>query len=387
MLALATGLMDKGYEVVFCASPDNEEFVKSHHCPFEPFGKNLKELFSKANVKGGISAQMSPKEGRQIIAEQIEKLPEKVKGSDIILAAGIILGVPTVADYLNIPYRFVAFYPMILGTSKEDPLFNRTMFRFGRFIINLFTKGYINSQRQRLGIQSIKDVWQYWMGDNVIIACDRELNAVKEGVSFKYTQTGYMILSAHDKLQPRIEDFLASGKPPVYIGFGSNPISGKKEFGDIFNKVFEDTQQRLIISKGWADLPSGDQPNILFVDDIPFNSLFPKVSAIIHHGGTGTMAYAARSGVPQAAFPFIADQFENRKQIVRLGLGPETCDFKKMTAESLSSAIMACITNDDFRKNAIAISKKLEQTDGLELTIDVIERALSEPLSYRMQTI
>jgi UDP:flavonoid glycosyltransferase YjiC (YdhE family) len=42
----------------------------------------------------------------------------------------------------------------------------------------------------------------------------------------------------------------------------------------------------------------------------------------LFYGGTGTMAAAARAAIPQAAFPFMADQFENRKQIVKLGLGP-----------------------------------------------------------------
>lgn len=374
MLALATELMKKGHEVIFCASPDNEEFIKKYNCPFVPFGKNLKELFKKANIKGGASGQLSPKEGKRIIKEQIDILPEKVKGSNLILAAGIILGVPTVADYLKIPYRFVAFYPMILGTAKEDPLFNRTMFRFGRFIINLFSRGYINKQRNRLGVQPIKDVWQYWMGDNVIIACDKELNAVKESVSFAFTQTGYMFLPSQNKLPTHVQDFLSSDKPPVYIGFGSNPISGKKEYNEVFNEVSKATNQRLIISKGWADLPENDNPNILFVDEISFEILFPLLSAIIHHGGTGTMAYAARAGVPQAAFPFIADQFENRKQIVKLGLGPNTCDFKKMTAESISDAISECIKNDNYKKNAVAISQRLERLDGLQLTIDLIER-------------
>ena len=89
---------------------------------------------------------------------------------------------------------------------------------------------------------------------------------------------------------------------------------------------------------------------------------------------TGTMAYAARSGVPQAAFPFIADQFENRKQIVKLGLGPNTCDFRKMTAESISEAISECIINENYRKNAVTLSQRLEHVDGLQLTIDLIER-------------
>lgn len=377
MLALATALMKKEHEVIFCASPDNEDFVKNHNCPFVPFGKNLKELFKNANIKGGISGHMSPKDGKRIIKEQIDILTENVKGSDLILAAGIVFGVPTVADSLKIPYRFVAFYPMILGTAKEDPFFNRFMFRLGRSMTNLLFRGFINKERDRLGAKPIKDFWQSWMGDDVIVACDKELSAVNETVSFSFTQTGYMFLPSRDKLSDLVNDFLSSGKPPVYIGFGSNPISGKMNYYELFNDISKATNQRLIVSKGWADLPENNNPDILFVDEISFELLFPQLSAIIHHGGTGTLAYAARSGVPQAAFPFIADQFNNRDRISELGLGPATCDFKKMTADSISIAITECIENDTYKKNAVEISQRLEHVNGLQLTMDLIEEELS----------
>jgi UDP:flavonoid glycosyltransferase YjiC (YdhE family) len=129
----------------------------------------------------------------------------------------------------------------------------------------------------------------------------------------------------------------------------------------------------LIISKGWADLPEGNDPDILYVDEMPFEWLFPGLAAAIYHGGTGTMAAIARAGIPQAAFPFMGDQFMNRDQIVKSGLGPKTCDFKVMTAASISTAITECITNGQYRKRAVEISQRLQQVNGVELTIQLIE--------------
>jgi sterol 3beta-glucosyltransferase len=171
-----------------------------------------------------------------------------------------------------------------------------------------------------------------------------------------------------------VKVFCNSGKPPVYIGFGSNPIVGVEKYNQIFEKVRNETNQRLIISKGWADLPGNNTADILYVDEMPFELLFPKMAAVIYHGGTGTMAAVARAGIPQAAFPFMGDQFENRKQIVKLGLGPETCDFKKMTAESISAAIKECVTNDKYRKNAAEIAQRLQNVNGVELTVQLIEK-------------
>lgn len=85
------------------------------------------------------------------------------------------------------------------------------------------------------------------------------------------------------------------------------------------------------------------------------------------------MAYAARAGVPQAGFPYMADQFSNRDQIAKMGIGPKTCDFLKMTEKDISAAITECISNEGYRNKAAEISLKIKNRDGLKLTVSLIE--------------
>lgn len=379
MLALASGLIRNGHEIVFCAPPENEELIKRYNCSFIAFGPNYKDLFKKnAQMKGGATKAPTPNEMKKETENQINLLPELLKGVNLVLGVGFVLGVHTVADILKVPYRFVVFYPILLGTSKTDPFFNRLLFGFGKSMTNIVMKSFINKKRAAFGLEQINDVWSNWMGEHVIVACDKELNAARDGVSFNFTQTGYMLLPTQITLPENVEKFLDSGKPPVYIGFGSNPVSRPEKFSNIFTEVSKATNQRLIVSKGWADLPENNTSDVLYVDEMPFELLFPRLAAIVYHGGTGTMASAARAGIPQVAFPFMADQFENRKQIVKLGLGPNACDFKKISADVLISSINECVTNDRYRKNALQISKKLQNSNGLELTIRLIENELKK---------
>ncbi len=375
MVALAGGLMKKGHEVTIYAPPENEELVGRNNCRFVPFGPGIKKAVNEnpEGQKGGVAVTISPKQGKKLIGDQMTLLPEVIKDADLVLGAGIVPGVHTAADILKVPYRYIIFYPIMLGTTKDDPFKNRMMFGFGRSMMNVFVKGFINKHRAAFALPPIKDVWAHWLGENVIVACDRELNPAREGVAFPFTQTGFMLLPSIAGIPDNVKDFLNSGEPPVYIGFGSNPIVNTEKYTQIFEKVRDTTKQRLIISKGWAGLSEGDTHDILYVDEMPFDLLFPGVSAIIYHGGTGTMAAVARAGIPQAAFPFMGDQFANQKQIVKLGLGPDTCEFKKMTAESISSAIKECVTNEKYRKNAAEMSQKLQNVNGLELTIELIE--------------
>jgi len=142
----------------------------------------------------------------------------------------------------------------------------------------------------------------------------------------------------------------------------------------VFEQVRDLTNQRLIISRGWAELPAQSSRDILYVDEMPFELLFPRLAAVVYHGGTGTMSAIARAGIPQAAFPFMGDQFDNQKQIVKRGLGPETCDFKKISAEAISAAITACVTDETYRNNALEISRELEGINGTELAVQFIEK-------------
>jgi vancomycin aglycone glucosyltransferase len=378
MIALATGLIKKGHEVIICAPSENEQLARKYNCQFVTFGPEIKRAVKENPEKqtGGVAVKISPGQGKKIIRDQINLLPEKIKGADLVLGAGIVIGVQTAADILKIPYRLVAFYPIILGTTKDDPVKNRMMFGFGRMIMNLMMKGFINKQRANYGLPPIKDIWAHWMGENVIVACDKELNTARDGLAFAFTQTGFMLLPSKNGLPAEVDTFINSGRPPVYIGFGSNPIVNAEKYCQIFEQVSKASNQRLIISKGWAEFPETNAPDILYVDEMPFELLFPRMAAVIYHGGTGTMAAITRAGIPQAAFPFMGDQFDNRNQIVKLGLGPKTCDFKKMTAESISSAISECVTDEKYKKNALEISQRLQKVNGVELTIQLIESGI-----------
>jgi vancomycin aglycone glucosyltransferase len=377
MLALATGLKENGHDIVFIANPENEEMVKNYDCHFVPFGPNVKEqikenaLRKRSPVKASTSAM---KEFKKYIEDQLNLLPDIIKGSDLVLNAGLGMGVPTAADIMNIPYRFVIFYPILLGSGKSGPFFDRMKEKLGILMANALLKGLINKKRAKAGLQPIDDVSKSYAGEHVIVAADAALNTVKVGVTANYTQTGYLFLPSKNGLPENVEKFIVAGSPPVFIGFGSNPIYYPQELTQMFIRISKVTQQRLIVSKGWSDIATtNSSPDVLYVDDMPFELLFPRMAAIIHHGGTGTMAYAARAGVPQAGFPFMTDQFNNREQIAKLEIGPKTCDFKKMTAEAISTAITECITNNRYKKNAVEISQKIKNANGLKLTVKLIE--------------
>ncbi|KAL9667025.1 hypothetical protein QQ045_001370 [Rhodiola kirilowii] len=67
---------------------------------------------------------------------------------------------------------------------------------------------------------------------------------------------GYCFLNLGSKYQPQVEflQWITSGPPPVYIGFGSMPLDDPQKVTEIILEALKETGQRGIIDRGWGGL-------------------------------------------------------------------------------------------------------------------------------------
>ena len=110
---------------------------------------------------------------------------------------------------------------------------------------------------------------------------------------------GYVFLDlASDYDPPKdLTDFLDAGEPPIYIGFGSIVVDDPDKFTKMIFDAVKIAGVRALVSKGWGGLGGDNTPeNIFMLENTPHDWLFPRVRAVIHHGGAGTAAAGLRSG-------------------------------------------------------------------------------------------
>merc|ERR1740120_139831 len=121
----------------------------------------------------------------------------------------------------------------------------------------------------------------------------------------------------------RLEEFLARGAPPVYMGWGSMIVPASVT--GLAVRALRQAGLRGVILGGWAGLgaqmlePELDREelekyaadSVLFMQSAPHEWLFPRCIATVHHGGAGTVAAALRSGVPTVITPCFGDQPDN----------------------------------------------------------------------------
>lgn len=106
---------------------------------------------------------------------------------------------------------------------------------------------------------------------------------------------------------PDLEQFLASGPPPVYIGFGSIVVDSPQRLSNTVLQAVAASGVRAIVSRGWSKLAGDGNPNIYFIGDCPHEWLFQHVSAVVHHGGAGTTACGLANGKPTVVVPFFGE--------------------------------------------------------------------------------
>jgi sterol 3beta-glucosyltransferase len=186
--------------------------------------------------------------------------------------------------------------------------------------------------------------------------------------------TGYWFLDAPANWQPDPElvKFLQEGSTPVYIGFGSMSMfmNGGKQKTEIALQALRLAGQRGILATGWGWLAGENTSRDIFVlDAAPHDWLFPKVAAIVHHGGAGTTGAALRAGKPQIICPFVGDQSFWGRRVADLGVSPLPIPQTKLTAERLADAIKYAVTNTNLQQRASSIGETIRAENGIECAV------------------
>lgn len=191
--------------------------------------------------------------------------------------------------------------------------------------------------------------------------------------------SGFWFLDAAEQLPPPVEAFLAEGPPPVYVGFGSLPAKDPATTARALVDGVRRAGRRVILLRGWGGLGLDDAASdVLVVDEVDHASLFPRVAAIVHHGGAGTTAAALRAGRPQVVVPHFADQPFWAEQVRRLGVAPPPIRLRHLDAERLGEALRQALSSQ-IERRAAEIGKRIRAEDGAGQAAAAIRRFLGHP--------
>jgi UDP:flavonoid glycosyltransferase YjiC (YdhE family) len=398
-IALGVGFKKAGHEVRFLAPSDYEKLAIEHQLKFIDLGGNMQSVAQGLEgqlEQGNMLKIMFEMRGAasQLIGDATERSVRASEGSDLILGGlGALSIAITTAEALDIPYVPAFLYPFtptpefasvlspIRGKHMPGWLNKATFFFAQQMMWQTFRSADNQVRQERLDLERSRFWGPFSIFQDskmpVLYGYSKHVIPVPSDWNDSNIVTGYWFLEPSGNWQPSssLLNFLESGSPPVYIGFGSMVNQDPKETAKMVIDALQRSGQRGIVGSGWGGIQEEDLPEFVhIVGSVPHTWLFPRMAAVVHHGGVGTTAAGLRAGVPSIITPFFGDQPYWAHRVYELGVGPKPIPKKRLDVGKLSQAISIAVSDQAMREKAVDLGSKIRSEDGVSAVVRVLER-------------
>jgi len=402
-IALAKGLQAGGIAVRLIANENYDQLVRSHGLDFWPVSGNVQEIAESPDMrrlleKGDFLAVMrrAAQESERISLLWAKQALVACQSMDALVAGlgGLFVGLAlaeklnlTLVQAYNIPFTPTRAFPGALfpkAISRLGGAANLLSHHLTRQILwQQFRSSDRPARTQALGLPAAPFWGPYHAaalrGAPILYGFSPAVIARPVDWGNEIHVTGYWFLDAEPDWAPApaLVEFIESGPPPIYIGFGSMSSRKPEETTDLMWRALAETRQRAVILSGWNGLQAGRTPDhmagqIFVADSIPHDWLFARMAAVVHHGGAGTTAAGLRAGVPSVVIPFFADQPFWGQRVADLGVGPQPIARRKLTVNCLAQAIHQAVTDRGMRQRAAALGAQIRAEDGIGTALAVL---------------
>jgi sterol 3beta-glucosyltransferase len=123
-------------------------------------------------------------------------------------------------------------------------------------------------------------------------------------------------------------------------------------------------------------LPAG---RFLVIRNAPHDWLFPRVQAVVHHGGAGTTGAAVAAGRPQVIWPFGIDQHFWARRMTSLGVAPPAWPVRALTGRTLAAALDRALGDPAMSARARALGGLVRAEDGCGAAVARLDQITAGP--------
>jgi sterol 3beta-glucosyltransferase len=391
-VALGAGLRAVGHQITLATLEAFRPLASEHALGFRPLRGAFLELLE---TQGG-KAAVAGKGNRLALLRQVMPMLRGMlddawaasKDAELVIFHPKALAGASIAERRAIPgilalpaplYSPTAAFPSpILPVGNLGPLLNRLSHRAMLGLTSLSVRGLVNRWRKEvLGLPRVADELRLH-GQPLLRLYGYSPAVVPTPADWDEwsVATGYWFLDQAQSWQPprELQGFLAAGPPPVYVGFGSMPSQDAQRTTAIVLDALARAGQRAVLATGGGGLAARALPSdVYLLDAAPHDWLFPRMAAVVHHGGAGTTAAGLRAGVPTLICPFFGDQPFWGRRVAALGVGPEPIAQRRLNAAQLGRRIAAMVGDAAMRERAARLGAAIRAEDGVARAVERIE--------------
>ncbi|MCJ8314070.1 MAG: glycosyltransferase [Saccharospirillaceae bacterium] len=233
----------------------------------------------------------------------------------------------------------------------------------------------LNVLRKKINLPPVKDVLLYdYSNEFLHIAFFPEWFGMRpKDWPEKLKLVGFPLFDSVDNnARSLVDNFLNSNPNPILFTTGTGVSNADEMFKECI-KICEKLKKPGIFTGSLeSQYLFKNKACFLHIDYIDFNHVLPKCSAIIHHGGVGTMAQAIQAGIPQIIRPLLFDQPDNGMRIQKLGLGV-VCYPEKFNSKNISPILNKLIQTANDNNNLQTYSSDLKRNNAVDKAVKLIE--------------
>ncbi len=401
-IGLALALRARGHRPVVATNPGYRDLVEREGVefadagpPIDPNAPDAGDLFERV---------MDPNKGSEVIVRELlmpnlretyEELRSAVAGADLLVSHPITFAAPLVAEQARLPWLstvlaplsfFSAHDPVVLPTAPRlndvpvvGPWLAHTILRLARPTLRRWVEP-VERLRAELGLPRGGHPMMegQFSRHGTLALFSRVLAEPQRDWPPHTTVTGTVFFNESAPLEPRLEEFLAAGEPPVVFTLGTSAVGAAGRFYHESAAAVARLGVRAVLLTGGfpRNQPERLSPNVLLVDRAPHELLFPRASVVVHQAGAGTTAQALRSGRPALLVPHGHDQFDNARRVRKLKLARVLVP-NEYRAERVAREVGALLNEPSYRERAAASAAMVRAEDGAAAAADVIEQLLA----------
>jgi sterol 3beta-glucosyltransferase len=389
-LALGCGLRAAGYHVRLAAHDAYAAFVKTWDLVFFSLGENPSDLFARAEHQDALRAGQNPlrtlrasyaywQRARPVYAKLAQHAWRAAQDSD-----ALIFGLPTfwagaLASARHIPGVQALMQPLTPTRAFPCPLLpissslggagNRLSYLFCAMLMHWAWRDALNAWHKRFQIPRVPTTN---IATPTLYGFSAHIVPRPSDYPPQHQITGFWFLPDRAWQPPmELDSFLRAGDAPVYVGFGSAPVRDARGLNALLIDAQRATGLRFLLPRTLAEetLP---RASFYALDDVPHTWLFPRVRAVIHHGGAGTTAAALRAGVPQIIVPMYSDSFFWSARLFDKGVAPRPLPETKLSADALIDALELILRDNAMQARARDLSKAIAREQGVTRAVDLL---------------
>jgi UDP:flavonoid glycosyltransferase YjiC (YdhE family) len=395
LLALGQALRQRGHAVRIAAPPNFAHWIQSLGFDFCPLGQDMQQyLADNPTVLTGDVRRATPLLTRYFadaLPLQLQQLLAMCADADALVWAGLALTAPSAAEHLGIAALGVLYSTCMVPSGLHPPptvrwhglpnWVNHALWWLHDRLAQRMVGTPLNLARGQVGLSAV-DLHDHLLhGCDYAIAADETLFPADPAWPANLQRANFLFLNDPEPLDPELDAWLQDGAPPIYIGFGSMGGPATLRMGRLLLQAMQSSDRRCLIAAGWAGLQGPSLPSgWRSVAAAPHAALFPRLAAVVHHGGSGTTAQALRCAVPQVLLPLILDQYHHAHRLHLAGLTPAAVAMERIRAMQLRESIEAAVAWPLAPRKAAAT--RLQQSDGATQLAKQIE-TLCQPASSR----